>query len=425
MRSSKSDKKIKKKEKLENKQNRKKYKKQRKADKKSRKQKQSLFVKIMKYVVILFSLSILGVIIALSVFLYDKLSKLETVVIDKNDIQINSEVSGADFGDGYLNVALFGVDSREGNLDSDTLSDTIMVASLNNQTKEVKLVSVYRDTMLDIGGGSYNKANAAYAYGGPTQAINMLNRNLDLNIEKYVAVDFSIMVEIIDALGGVELEIDAVEISYINKYIPETARVSGVPANLLTSEGLQLMDGAQAVTYARIRSTAGGDFRRTDRQRYVIEKMIDKLKKSNLSTINNIIDIALPRISTNFTAGEIAYYASAYLDFELGSTTGFPEKYSTGTIPGIGSTVVPQTLSSSVGELHEFLFDTVSYTVSSTVNTISNEILYRAAEYIGGVGNSNTGYTTHSETNVSNLGSDQVNKDGEEKKKFNNPEIEF
>lgn len=429
MKNSKYDKRKKKKNKIDNKQNRKEHKKQLKAEKKANKkanrQNQSFLKKIMRCLLILFLVCIVGVIIALSVFLYDKMSKLETTVIDKNDLEINSEVVGADFGVGYLNVALFGVDSREGELESGTLSDTIMVASLNNQTKELRLVSVYRDTMLNVGGNSYNKANAAYSFGGPTQAINMLNRNLDLNIEKYVSVDFSIMVNIVDAMGGIEIEIEDVEIPHINKYVVETARVSGVKANAITEAGVQLLDGAQAITYARIRSTAGGDFRRTDRQRYVIEKMVDKLKTCNLSTINSIIDLALPRVSTNFTAGEIAYYASAYLDFKLGSTTGFPEKYSSGTIPGLGSTVVPQTLASSVKEVHNFLFETENYTPSSTVNTLSNEISYRASEYVGGVGNSNTGYSTNSETNISNLGSDYLAGEGEGPKKFDNPEVTF
>lgn len=395
--------------------------KMKKMNKNNRKKRKSL-----KGVLVFFVLAIVALVGALVVFLYGKLSKLETTVIDKQDLLINAEVAKAvDFGEGYLNVALFGVDSREGNVEAGTLSDTIMVASLNNETKEVRLVSVYRDTMLNIGNGSYNKANAAYAIGGATQAINMLNTNLDLNIEKYVAVDFSIMVDIIDVLGGIELEIDDFEISYINKYIPETAGVSGVESNLITKSGLQLLDGAQAVTYARIRSTAGGDFRRTDRQRYVIEKMVEKIKKSNLSVLNKMIDIALPRISTNFTAAEIAYYASAYLDFQLGSTTGFPESASSGTVPNLGSTVVPATLSSNVIQLHEFLFEKENYTPSSAVYTYSNQIISRSSEYVGGIGNTNTGYTTHSDKNISNLGIDHITTTQEETLKYDNPEITF
>lgn len=423
------DKKMIKKEKQENKKNRKDHKKQLKVEKKEAKKQEkdsaTILNKVLRVILYLFSFLILGIIIFLTVFLYKKVSILDTTVIDKQDIEINTEVIESGFGEGYFNVALFGGDSRTGNLESGTLSDTIMVASLNNKTKEVRIASIYRDTMLNIGDGSYNKANAAYAFGGPTKAINMLNTNLDLNLEKYVAVDFSIMVDIVDELGGLELEIDKNEISAINKYIPETARVAGVEANLITTSGLQMLDGAQATTYARIRSTAGGDFKRTDRQRYVIEQLIKTIKRSNLLTINKIIDLALPRISTNFTATEIAYYAAAYLDFELGSSTGFPEKYSTGTVPGLGSTVVPQTLVSNVQILHEFLFDIEDYTPSSTVVSNGNDIAYKAGGHVGGVGNSNSGYSTHSTTSTMVDGEGFMSNYGEEEKKFNNPEITF
>lgn len=404
---------------------RKEHKKQLKNDRKKNVHKKATQRKVLKYVLIIFTLIIISAIGGLSFYLYNKLSKLETVVIDKKDLEINAEVEGADFGEGYFNVALFGVDSRTGNVEAGTLSDTIMVASLNNQTKELRLVSVYRDTLLNIGGGTFNKANAAYSVGGATKAINMLNTNLDLNIEKYVAVDFSIMVDIIDALGGVEIEIDSYEISAINKYIPETAQASGGSTKLISSSGLQLLNGVQATTYARIRSTAGGDFRRTDRQRYVIEQMIKKIKKSNFITLNSIIDLALPRVSTNFTASEIAYYASAYLDFYLGATTGFPEKYASGTLPTSGSTVVPQTLSSNVSVLHEFLFEVKDYKPSSTVNSNSSQILAKASGYVGGVANSNTGYSTNSETNISNLGIGEMSTNNEEVMRFDNPVITF
>lgn len=359
-------------------------------------------------------------------FLYYKFSKVDTTHINHDELLINTEVSEADFGDGYFNVAIFGVDSREGELENGTLADTIMVVSLNNKTKEVRIVSVYRDTLLNLGNGSYNKANTAYGLGGPAQAISMLNMNLDLNIEKYVSVDFSIVVDIIDTLGGLELEIDDYEIEAINKYIPETARVSGVEANLINGAGLQLLDGAQATTYARIRSTAGGDFRRTDRQRYVIEQIVKKLKRSNLSTINKVIDLTLPRISTNFTVTEIAFYAAAYLDFTLGSTTGFPEMVSTGTVPGMGSVVVPENLTTNVQEMHRFLFDQAEYSPSSTVVSTDYSIQSIASQYTSGVANSNIGYTTNSTTNVSNLGIEYSETfEVGEVKKFDNPEVTF
>ena len=370
-------------------------------DVKKKKGKKSTKNKVTKIIIflILLIVCLLGIIIGIVV---NKLSKLETVEIDKDDLLINTEVKEADFGDGYLNVALFGGDSRSGELEEGTRTDSIIVASLNNKTKEVKLVSVYRDTLLNLSNGSYQKCNAAYSIGGPLQAINMLNTNLDLDIEKYVTVDFSIVTEIIDILGGVEIEIDESEIEGINEYIPETARVAGKEAVLITEPGIQLLDGVQATTYARIRSTKGGDFKRTDRQRYLIEKIVDKLKRSNLFVINNIIDIVLPRISTNFTANEIAYYATAYLDFKLGKTTGFPEIVSTANIPGKGSVVIPRTLESNVTTLHDFLYGNENYLPSENVKQNSQTIINMTQRYINGSANSNDTYETHSENSVTN-----------------------
>ena len=170
------------------------------------------------------------------------------------------------------------MDSRDGDLGEGNRTDCIIVASLNNKTKEIKMVSVYRDTLLDLSEGTYQKCNAAYSYGGPVLAINMLNMNLDLDIQDYVTVDFGAIADAVDLLGGIEIEVTEEELPYINQYIPETANSAGKAANLLQSAGLQKLDGTQATTYARIRSTAGGDFTRTERQRLVIEKMFEKAK---------------------------------------------------------------------------------------------------------------------------------------------------
>lgn len=382
--------------------------------------------KILKSFLMILGIITISVVMFLIFFLYDKYTKLETVEIEKNEIMVNTGVETFDFGEGYLNVAIFGVDSRDGLVEKGALTDTIIVASLNNETKEVRMVSVYRDTYLNMTTGSYNKANAAYSIGGPAQAINMLNTNLDLNIEKYVTVDFSVVVDIIDILGGVELEIDEFEIKGINAYIPETARVSGVDANLITEPGLQLLDGAQATTYARIRSTTGGDFKRTDRQRYVINEMVKKIKKTNLTTLNKIVDAVLPRISTNFTVGEIALYTAAYLDFTLGANTGFPEIVSTGRVSGLGSCVIPQNLQSNVITMHEFLYDDIDYTPSTTVISNSNDIASRTSSVGGGIGNTNTQYSTHNMNNTSNQGLESDVITGmEENSEFSNIEVYF
>lgn len=327
-----------------------------------------------------------GVIIALvasgAVFVAAKLGQIDTQEIAQEDIIINKEIEENldDMGEGYLNVALFGVDSREGDLEEGTRTDCIIVASLNKETKEIRMVSVYRDTILDMSDGTLQKCNAAYSFGGPTMAINMLNMNLDLDIQKYVTVDFKVIAEIIDLIGGVEIELQEEEIQYLNEYLQETADVAGKEAHFVSASGLQTMDGVQATTYARIRSTAGGDFTRTERQRLVIEKMVEKIQQSDLRTINSVIDKVLPTVSTNFTSSEILSYAQYFAQYTLGENAGFPFDKATDTISGLGSVVIPVDLTDNVKQLHEFLFDTMDYTPSSKVQSISNAIIARIGQ---------------------------------------------
>ena len=337
-------------------------------------------------------------------------SKIDTKSIKADDIIINEEVKknkNVDLGDGYTNVALFGVDSRDGDLGEGNRTDCIIVASLNNKTKEIKMVSVYRDTLLDLSEGTYQKCNAAYSYGGPVLAINMLNMNLDLDIQDYVTVDFGAIADAVDLLGGIEIEVTEEELPYINQYIPETANSAGKAANLLQSAGLQKLDGTQATTYARIRSTAGGDFTRTERQRLVIEKMFEKAKGADIGTLNKIIDKVFPQVSTSFTLPEILKYASAYSEYKLVGNMGFPEDKYTDMLSEIGSVVVPDNLVSNVTKLHEFLFGITGYVPSSTVQTVGSNISYTASakkssgtgsqsSYDSGESYNDSGYTDNS-----------------------------
>ena len=287
-----------------------------------------------------------------AVYVYAKWSKIDTQDLKAEDIVINDEVKKnkeVDLGDGYTNIALFGVDSRDGNLGEGNRTDCIIVASLNNETKEIKLVSVYRDTLLDLSEGTYQKCNAAYSYGGPSLAISMLNMNLDLDIEDYVTVDFGGIADAIDLLGGVECAL-------------RRCRRQCLPR--------------AGAAVRRIRSTAGGDFTRTERQRLVIEKMFDKAKSADLGTLNEIIDKVFPQVSTSFTLQEILKYATAYSEYKLTGNMGFPQDNYTDLVSGLGSIVVPDDLVSNVAKLHEFLFGTAGYTPSSTVQTVNGNIAY-------------------------------------------------
>ena len=203
--------------------------------------------------------------------------------------------------------------------------------------------------------------------------------NLDLDIQDYVTVDFGAIADAVDLLGGIEIEVTEEELPYINQYIPETANSAGKAANLLQSAGLQKLDGTQATTYARIRSTAGGDFTRTERQRLVIEKMFEKAKGADIGTLNKIIDKVFPQVSTSFTLPEILKYASAYSEYKLVGNMGFPEDKYTDMLSEIGSVVVPDNLVSNVTKLHEFLFGITGYVPSSTVQTVGSNISYTAS----------------------------------------------
>lgn len=167
------------------------------------------------------------------IFVSSKFGKMETKKIKKENIIINELPE--EVGEGYTNFALFGGDSRTGELEEGVRTDAIIIASLNNATKEIKMVSVYRDTLLDLSKGRINKCNGAYSEGGPEQAINMLNMNLDLDIQKYVTVDFKAVAETIDLLGGIEIDVSEAEVKATNEYIRETARVAREKGSMGTS----------------------------------------------------------------------------------------------------------------------------------------------------------------------------------------------
>lgn len=305
---------------------------------------------------------------AAAAYVTSKMDKMEVEQLDANKLEINQEV---EHKTGYLNVALFGVDSRELSLGKGTRSDTIIVASLNQETGEIKLCSVYRDSLLQQSDGSYNKANAAYSFGGVEGAVALLNKNLDMNIEHYVTVNFNALSDVVDALGGLDIEMTHTEAELTNGYFEEVAKVTGREFEMVDGyEGLNSCEWWAGTAFCRIRYTQGDDFKRTERQRLVIEKIVEKLQSANLATINKIIDDVFDEVGTNFTLPEILSYAKDFKSYKLGETTGFPYNVSTGTLSGIGSTVIPTSLTSDVQQLHQFFFGDDGYTPSETVQNI-------------------------------------------------------
>ncbi len=341
--------------------------------------------------IIIFVIEILLLLAVLAfLFLWSKYQKLDTQpdMIGTEDI-MNEDMdqSVQEVLKGYTNIALFALDNRSNGSFSAGNSDVIMIASINNDTKEVRLVSVYRDTFFNVSGdGSYNfrKANYAYNKGGAEEAVKMLNRNLDLDIQDYVVVDFQAVTEAIDLLGGVEVDIDAAEAKWMDFYINETAQVTGHEAHSITQPGTYTLDGVQATSYCRIRYTAGDDFKRAQRQREILSKMVEKAKSANILTINKIIDSVLDDISTNFSPGELVSLASQMMSYELADTTGFPFKLTTANLGGKkGSVVIPCDLVTNVTDLHKYLFNDYNYKPSNTVLSFSEAITTETGKGLG------------------------------------------
>ena len=315
-------------------------------------------------------------ILVLGFWVVSKLDKLQKPKVDPEKVEVNDTIqeSTLESMKGYTTVALFGLDTRQaGQLGSGNRSDTVIIASINNDTKEVKLVSVYRDTYLDLTNGKFNKCNGAYSAGGPQQAMSMLNKNLDLDIQYYISVDFAAMTKAIDLLGGIDIDVDDAEIEHLNNYIVETSEVTGVKTTPLTKTGLQTLDGVQATSYCRIRYTAGDDFKRTERQREVIMQIVSKAKTMDISQVNDIIDAVFPLAATNYTNDELLAMAPQLLTYDIVDTTGFPFDKAA-TVKGKGSCVIPVNLEENVKQLHEYLFGTTDYQPSDEVKAISSQI---------------------------------------------------
>lgn len=323
-------------------------------------------------------IEIVAVIILLIVlFFWLKLSRINhTGKLDEDSLSINDlDDATKDLLNGYTNIALFGLDNRSNGNYGGGNSDSIMIASINNNTKEVKLVSVYRDTYLNVYDDSFKKCNSAYAKGGVEGAVAMLNQNLDLNIKDYVAVDFNAMIEVIDLLGGLDLEITEEEAGYMQVYIDEMQGVTGKSSSYVTGGGICNLDGIQATAYCRVRYTAGDDFKRAERQRIVLNAMFDKAKKADLATLNKIVDAVFDDIDTSLTSKEIIGLAAFVTQYDLSSTSGFPFSQCTMTLGKKGSVVVPTTLETNVTILHSYLFGENDYQPSSTIEELSTKIV--------------------------------------------------
>ena len=339
-----------------------------------KKKKMNKGLKIFLIILLVLVIFILGLGVAGYTFVNGKIGKMQKENIDTTAVGINEETKQE--LKGYRNIALLGIDSRADDYGLGNRSDCMMIASINQETNEIKLISVYRDTyvyVMENGTKRLDKITHAYSYGGAQNTLKSLNEAMDLNITEFVTVNFDAVIAAVDSLGGVYIDIDKSEIKYVNDYIDATSESSGVKSSHITHSGRQKLDGVQAVSYTRVRYTAGGDYKRTERMRTVVEAMLSKAKTLNVGQLNSFADTILPKIRTNISTSEIWGLIPKLASFKVTESIGWP--YDTKGITLDRWYGVPVTLKSNVEILHKEAFEQEDYEASDTVKEMSAAIV--------------------------------------------------
>lgn len=334
-----------------------------------KKKKKNLLLKIIFRFIMLLIILIVIAVGALVGYVYNKLSKIDYDEKGLDNVVINEGVEN----EGYLNIALFGVDTRSNEYDKSSGSDCIMIISLNKKTKDVKMVSVYRDSYLCYEDNKYDKLTDIYRKYGAEKAVSVLNTNLDVDITEYVAINFEVVADVINYIDGVQVEISKADINYINGYIKENTKVTGIKSSYITKAGTYNLDGIQALAYARIRYV-GTDINRAERQREILTKAFDKVKKMSVGKLNGLVDEILPKVQTTISTSEILSLAMGVTQYNITTSAGFPTKWADYQ-PGEVYYLAPRNLEENVKELHRELFDEEDYKVSNSLKKISDNLI--------------------------------------------------
>ena len=339
-------------------------------------------------------------------YINSKLNKVKHTSVKK------SELSCVDVK-GYVNIALLGVDSRKmdkTNL-ADNNTDCMMIISLNTKTNEVSLLSVYRDTYLPVDDdGNFGKINSAFQNGGAAQTMQSLNQAMDLDISNYVLFNFKMVSDLVNAVGGITVDVKDYEIQQLNKYTIQTANNIGQKKyNLVTKPGKQKLEGVQAVSYGRIRKGVGDDYKRTSRMRVVVTKVMNKVKGSSVTKLNKIMDICLKQCETSLSNSDMLNLAMRLSKMKIKQSVGWPFEVTEG-YANQQAVVYPDNLLENVKELHEKLFGQKNYEPTSTVKEIAEKLdaLMGTGSSSGSSSsvNSNSGNGAGSGGNTGSAGSD-------------------
>ncbi|MBR0164379.1 MAG: LCP family protein [Lachnospiraceae bacterium] len=326
-------------------------------------------------------------------------SKMGRIDLDDTKLrsQMNEGVLNNETLQNYHTFALFGVDSRQEQLDRATLSDVIIIASVNKTTGDIRLCSVYRDTYMDLCDGDYGKITAAYSLGGPEKAINALNRNLDLNITDFVTIGFKGLTDVIDALGGIDIDVSEEAYLHLNNYQITMAQefynlptiedvIPGQHYIPLTQGGYQHLNGLQATAYCRVRYLSGDDLTRSQHQREVLQAVFDKAKTASIPQLTAIADSVFPEVYTSMDLAEIIRLVSDIGKYNLVGQAGFPQKemLSFGMIREsyAGSSIIATDLASNVVWLHLALYGVENYQLTPQAQQISDTVRDRTYPYM-------------------------------------------
>ena len=314
-------------------------------------------------------------------FVMGLMENVGTVEVDQSQLGIDPGVA-SELKD-YRNIALLGVDARDMDKYDESRTDAIIILSMDQLNKEIRQISVYRDTYLHVNEKyGYDKVTNVHAYAGTTATLHTLNENMDLNIRETVIVNWKAVADAIDGLGGIDIDVRDSEIKELNKYIKDTQKNIGGSKKKIKKAGMQTLNGNQAVTYARIRKdSAEGDYRRNERMKLVVSAAVEKAKKTSPLKLNEIAQEVLPQIRTNMDTNSLLKVMFDFFRGEMTKSTGWPFK-TAGWYNYNGAWCGPPvTLEGNVKKLHKKYFGQPGYQPTQTVLDISAEISRRTGYY--------------------------------------------
>ena len=309
----------------------------------------------------------------------EELDLMNHVEIDKEKLAINEEADKK--LQGYRNILIMGIDKRKGEDIELCRSDAMIVAAVNNKSGKIKMVSVVRDSFLQLdeqGELVLDKLTHAHAFGGPENTIRAINRNLDLNIKEFIRIDWQTVADTVDNLGGLELDIKKGEIKEMNKYIKDTNKSLNGSKKKITKPGKQTLNGVQVVTYCRIRKN-DGDEERAGRYRTALEATFKKMKKVGPKKIDETADAVMPQITTNISSNSLRRLMIKNYDTEIEDSVGWPYTWDGALLGGIWYDV-PITLVSNNKDLHKDIYGQDDYKPSEKVKEI-NELIIQQSGY--------------------------------------------